>query len=242
MRMNWLRCAADTAPDAALPPRQFLRPAAPVFRNGEACMTRGSGETVRTAAAARNAGGEAGDGTLLAAAAEGEHAAFRSLVSRYADRVFANCQRILADRAEAEDAVQESFARLWRVLDGGGASAPDRDAGGWLMRTSRNLCIDRLRRRKRWVADEGGLDRQLDPDPGAEARLQEQDVGARLSAALDRLPDRQRAAIALVHFDGLPQTEAAAAMDVSVEALESLLARGRRALRDRLKARKEDLL
>lgn len=182
----------------------------------------------------------AGDGTLLAEAAHGDGAAFRALLERYRSLVFANCYRVLGEASEAEDAAQESFARLWKVL--GGETAPDRDAGGWLMRVSRNLCIDRLRRRGRWTTDEAVLDAQPDPAPSAEARRQSADVGARVRAALDGLPDRQRAAIAMVHFEGLPQAEAADALNVSVDALESLLARGRRTLRDRLEKDRADLL
>lgn len=189
------------------------------------------------------ASAEAGDGDLLAAAARGDGAAFRYLLDRYTGRVFANCYRVLGEADEAEDATQESFARLWKVLGRKtGASAPDRDAGGWLMRTSRNLCIDRLRRRKRWTSDERVLEMQADPTPGAETRRQTRDIGTRVREALNSLPDRQRAAIAMVHFEGLPQTEAADAMGVSVDALESLLARGRRTLRARLEPDKADLI
>jgi RNA polymerase sigma-70 factor (ECF subfamily) len=64
----------------------------------------------------------------------------------------------------------------------------------------------------------------------------------RVAAELQALPERQRTALALCHYQGLPQAEAAAVMDVSVEALESLLARARRTLRDRLRAVADDVL
>lgn len=184
-----------------------------------------------------------GEGDLLAEALAGEAWAFRAILERHRARVFANCYRILADSAEAEDAVQECFSRLWDTLTGRSkANAPDRDAGGWLMRTSRNLCIDRLRRRKRWVHDETVMEMQADNSPNAEADRQTSDVGRAVRDALNALPDRQRAALALVHFEGLPQQDAANQMDVSVDALESLLARGRRALKAALAAQKEDLI
>lgn len=186
---------------------------------------------------------QAGDGDLLAAAGQGDGTAFRHLLDRYVGRVFANCYRVLGDRSAAEDATQESFARLWKVIASpDGAAAPDRDAGGWLMRVSRNLCIDRLRRNKRWTSDENVLAQQVDPDPNAEARQHSRDVGTRVQAALNALPDRQRTAMALVHFDAVPQADAAAAMGISVDALESLLARARRTLRAALVEEKEDLL
>lgn len=241
--MSWMVCAGVIAADGPGPT------ATAVWRSDERMIRRiGNGgaraSAVRRADARTDPGPDtdASDATLLAAATCGEQSAFRAIVARYADRVFANCWRVLADRSEAEDAVQESFARLWRVLDEAGASAPDRDAGGWLMRTSRNLCIDRLRRRKRWIGDDATLAAQPDPSPSADARLQDRDLGTQVRDAIARLPDRQRTAIALVHFEGLAQAEAAQEMAISVDALESLLARGRRTLRDTLRARKEDLI
>ena len=184
-----------------------------------------------------------GDGDLLEAATAGEPGAFRNLLDRYADRVFTNCYRVLGNRTDAEDATQESFARLWKVLSPGAtAAAPDRDALGWLMRTSRNLCIDKLRRGKRWVADDDKIALMADDAPNAEAQRQASDRQNRVRQVLNDLPDRQRAAIALVHFDGLPQTEAADSLGISVDALESLLARGRRTLKQRLMPEREDLL
>lgn len=184
-----------------------------------------------------------GDGDLLAAAAQGDGAAFRHLLDRYAERVFANCYRVLGDKSEAEDATQESFTRLWKVLSGQSrATVPDRDAGGWLMRTSRNLCIDRLRKRKAWTLDDAVLTQQPDLTPNAEDRHQSRDLGDAVQNALIGLPDRQRAAIAMVHFEQIPQAEAAEAMSISVQALESLLARGRRGLRTKLERQRENLL
>lgn len=186
---------------------------------------------------------QAGDGDLLAAASLGDGSAFRQLLERYVSRVFANCYRVLGETSAAEDATQESFARLWKVIASPeGAAAPDRDAGGWLMRVSRNLCIDRLRRNKGWTTDESILAQQPDPAPNAEAQQQSKDVGSRVQDAIKSLPDRQRTALALVHFDAVPQTEAAAAMGISVDALESLLARARRALKQALADEKDNLL
>lgn len=184
-----------------------------------------------------------GDGDLLSAAAKGDGIAFRHLLDRYMTKVFANCYRVLGESSEAEDATQESFSRLWKVLStSAGAQAPDRDAGGWLMRTSRNLCIDKLRRRKRWITDDDTMNAQPDDTPNAEAMHQTKATSIRVQAALAGLPDRQRAALALVHFEGISQIEAAACMGITVDALESLLARGRRTLRSQLLDEKQDLL
>jgi RNA polymerase sigma-70 factor (ECF subfamily) len=82
------------------------------------------------------------------------------------------------------------------------------------------------------------------PDPASDEGLRSRDIDRTRSVrrALAELPDRQRVALTLVHFEGLSNIEAAAALEVSVDALESLLARGRRTLRESLAADKDDLL
>lgn len=163
---------------------------------------------------------------LVIRAGRGEMAAARALVDAKLPRLLALARRLLGDQTEAEDVAQETLLRAWRV-------APDWIPGRarfdtWLHRVALNLCYDRLRARRR----RGGEppDRP-DEGPGPDRGLQAQDVGRRVQAALGRLPERQREAIVLVHYQELGGAEAARLMGVSVEALESLLARGRRALR-----------
>jgi RNA polymerase sigma-70 factor (ECF subfamily) len=166
------------------------------------------------------------DAALLARAARGDAAAARALVARLAPRVHALARRMLADAAEAEDVTQETMLRLWRI-------APDWRAGEarvstWTHRVAANLCLDRLRRRPAAPID--AVPEPPDPAPSAAETL---DAAARrvaLAAAIDALPDRQRAAIVLRHFEERGNPEIAAALGVSVEAVESLLARARRAL------------
>ena len=92
-----------------------------------------------------------------------------------------------------------------------------------------NLCYDRLRRRREIPSDL--LPDRPDEGPAPDRGLIAADVGVAVNAALARLPDRQREAIVLCHYQELTNIEAAALMQVSIEALESLLSRGRRALR-----------
>ncbi len=145
---------------------------------------------------------------------------------------------MLGDRAEAEDVAQETFVRLM-------AKAEDWQAGGaklrtWLYRVAVNLCIDRRRARRTEPLEEI----ELRPDPGADepAVRRRLDLTRSVGRALAALPDRQRTALTLVHFQGLSNIEAADALDVSVEALESLLARARRAMRATLEPDRADLL
>jgi RNA polymerase sigma-70 factor (ECF subfamily) len=144
---------------------------------------------------------------------------------------------MLGEPAEAEDVTQETFLRLWRA-------APDWRAGvaqvaTYAHRITVNLCLDRLRRSGRLVAG-GEAPDAPDPAPLAPELLEAEDRAAAVRAALARLPERQRAAIALTVFDGLSHAEAGAILDISADALESLAARARRALRLLLADLKED--
>jgi RNA polymerase sigma-70 factor (ECF subfamily) len=138
---------------------------------------------------------------------------------------------MLGDAAEAEDVAQEAFLRVWRQAPRWRPGAAKFDT--WLHRVALNLCYDRLRRRRE-IATAEPPD-VADPSPGPDRGLDAQDTGARVAAALAALPDRQREAIVLCHYQELGNIEAAAVMGVSVEAVESLLGRGRRALRAALK-------
>ncbi|MEO1000201.1 MAG: RNA polymerase sigma factor [Pseudomonadota bacterium] len=166
------------------------------------------------------------DARLLARYAAGDQAAARALVALHGPRVYALARRLLGDAAEAEDVAQEALLRLWRI-------APDWRPGEaristWLYRVATNLATDRLRRR-RGV----GLDAAPEPADEAPAVLDGLAAGERVAAirrAVADLPERQRLAIELRHFEELGNPEIAEIMETSVEAVESLLARGRRRL------------
>jgi len=181
------------------------------------------------------------DEALLVRYGNGDAAAARSLTLRLTPRVLGYAARILGgDRAEAEDVAQEAMMRLWRV-------APDWRQGEaqvstWLYRVVTNLCTDRLRgrTRRRSVALDDAPE-MPDGTPGAEAGLIQTDRMAALGSALKILPDRQRQAVVLRHIEGLTNPEIAAVMDIGVEAVESLTARGKRALTALLAGKKAEL-
>jgi len=180
---------------------------------------------------------EVGDDALLVLYANGDDRAARILTLRLTPRVFAQAFRMLGDRAEAEDVAQEALIRLWKI-------APEWRQGEakvttWLYRVTANLCTDRLRKRR-----SVGIDEIPEPEDGAIGPAEAMQEKARLDAlqcALNTLPDRQRQAVILRHIEGLGNPEIAEIMEITVEAVESLTARGKRALAAELAGRKEEL-
>ena len=177
------------------------------------------------------------DDALLVLYANGDRAAARALTLRLTPRVLAFAQRMLGNRAEAEDVAQEAMLRLWKVA---GDWRQDRaKVSTWLYRVASNLCTDLLRRRRSVPLD--GIAEPEDGHPGVVAGMIDQDRALALEAALALLPERQRQAVILRHLDGFTNPEIAAMMDIGVEAVESLTARGKRSLAAALAGRREEL-
>ena len=170
------------------------------------------------------------DEELVRRVGQGDPAAIQAMVARKLPRMLALAQRMLGDAAEAEDVAQDAMLRAWKQAPRWTPGQAKFDT--WLHRVALNLCYDRLRRRRETpTATPPDLP---DPGPAPDRGLLAADVGVRVDAALSRLPERQREAIVLCHYQELTNIEAAALMSVSVDALESLLSRGRRALRQTL--------
>lgn len=168
---------------------------------------------------------------LMKRIASGDKAAFSEFLSRYLNAIVDFAQRYLRRRVDAEDVAQEAFIRVWRKAPSW--RAQQGTPRSWLYRITYYLCIDALRRRR----PEGSLpdaEDPADPNPTPEENVLRQAHMERLEQALRALPERQRTAIMLCAYRGLGNKEAAAALDISIEALESLLARGRRQLRQAL--------
>lgn len=166
----------------------------------------------------------------MVAVAQGDKDAFTEIVSRHLNAVIHFALRYVGRRAEAEDVAQEAFIRIWK-------NAAKWEPKGftfrsWLYRITYNLCIDELRKRKPVTDVEDEVLPSLgdQPDEGLYRDQQQQKV----AHALDELPERQRTAITLCVYQGMSNRDAAQVMEISVEALESLLSRARRTLRNKM--------
>ena len=180
---------------------------------------------------------EASDETLLVLYANGDPNAARVLTLRLTPKVMGHAYRMLGDRAEAEDVTQDALIRLWK-------QAPDWRQGEakvttWLYRVVANLCTDRLRKQK--PVDIEAITEPEDDAASAAEQIQQKSRLDALQAGLNKLPERQKQAVILRHIEGLPNPEIAEIMQIGVEAVESLTARGKRALAAALAGRKEEL-
>lgn len=175
------------------------------------------------------------DADLVARVGRGDRAAVQALMARHLPKMLSLARRMLSDRTEAEDAVQEAFLKLWTHAARWRPGPAKFET--WLYRVTLNQCYDRLRRKP--VLGLEAAAEIADAAPGPEAALENAALAAEVEAALAELPERQRAAILLCHYQERGNIEAADILGVSVEALESLLARGRRTLRTKLAHLKE---
>jgi RNA polymerase sigma-70 factor (ECF subfamily) len=171
---------------------------------------------------------EAGDDdhALMAAVARGDARAFRRLVERHAGWAVGFVERMVGARADAEDLVQTAFLRVWQ---GAAKWEPAARFRTWFYRVLHNLCMDHFRAHA--VASEEVDEELPDGRPDGEQTFATAQRADRVRAAIAALPARQRAAIVLCYYQELSQADAAATLGVSEGALESLLSRGRAALR-----------
>jgi RNA polymerase sigma-70 factor (ECF subfamily) len=194
---------------------------------------------------AQERAGAADEAALVAGVAAADQGAYRRLMAAHLPAVNRYAQRMLLDPDEADDVTQEVFLRLWTEAARYRPQAARLST--WLHRIAHNLCIDRLRRRTCELpvgdAAEPGAGAEASAPPTAAvedavpdvslARRRDIDV---LRRALAALPERQRSALLLTHYQELPNRDVAVILELSVDALESLLARARRSMRRQLEA------
>jgi RNA polymerase sigma-70 factor (ECF subfamily) len=144
------------------------------------------------------------DGELIQRAATGDRGAYEDLYRRYARSVFGLALRRLGDRGRAEDAVQETFASIWRSA---GSYRPERGPGApWLYAVARNAIVDRARARTELPAD---IPEEAASEAGPAERAEQGWVSWRVHSALEELPEREREVIQLAYWSGLSQSEVA---------------------------------
>ncbi len=177
------------------------------------------------------------DDWLLAAYGAGNERAALELTRRLTPRLFGYAFRMLRDRAEAEDVAQEAMLRLWRAAPGWveGQAKPST----WAHKVVANLAIDRMRKRRTTALDDAGD--PADDSPDAVAQMMQTARMTALTDAIAELPERQAIAVSLRHLEGWSNPDIAEALEIGVEAVESLTARAKRKLAEILAGRKEEL-
>ncbi|MCB1531174.1 MAG: sigma-70 family RNA polymerase sigma factor [Rhodospirillales bacterium] len=172
------------------------------------------------------------DESLMALVSGGDHQAFSVLVRRHADRFYGLAYRMILDRAEAEDVVQEAFLKIWNKPDIWNSARGVRFTT-WFYRIVTNGAIDVARKRIK-LAPTDIMDQWADERAGQDAEMEKREAQAHLESAIQLLPVQQKAALNLCFYEGLSNKEAADILGVGLKALESLLMRAKTGLRDRL--------
>jgi len=180
-------------------------------------------------------GAQDSDESLVVRICNGDHQAFAELVQRHSGLFFHAAYRMCANNEEAEDIVQDAFLKLWDKPD---VFDPAKGAKftTWFYRVVINLAIDRTRRRKP-QSHPDVLDYMADKTPLADEQYEKKGREASLESAIQRLPERQRAALNLCFYEGLSNKDAAEILGVGVKGLESLLMRAKKELKQDLKTR-----
>ena len=173
---------------------------------------------------------ENSDDGLLSQVAAGDRRAFAQLMDRHIDRAHALARRVLGNKSDAEDVVQDAFMKVWQKA---GQWQPGRaQFSTWLYRVVVNRCLDLKRKPVNAALD--NVAEQSDDRPDAYEDIETRQRNAKIQAAVADLPERQRTAIALSYTAGMSNAQAAETMEISVKAFESLLVRAKRELRGRL--------
>lgn len=173
---------------------------------------------------------ENSDDGLLAQIAEGDRRAFAQLMDRHIDRAHGLAKRVLGNKSDAEDVVQDAFMKVWQKA---GQWQPGRaQFSTWLYRVVVNRCLDLKRKPVNTALD--NIAEQSDDRPDAYEDIAARERQAKITKAVADLPERQRTAIALSYTAGMSNAQAAETMEISVKAFESLLVRAKRELRGRL--------
>lgn len=173
------------------------------------------------------------DEELMLAVCLGDKSAYQTLVKQHIKSISHFAFRILGNQKDTEDITQEVFLRLWTNAEKWKADKSKLTT--WLHRITHNLCIDYLRKHGRVQTQDSFDDEQDDSlSTNSEPREARSDDVKRLNEAISLLPENQRTALTLCHYQGFSNKEAADIMNISVKALESAIARAKRSLREKI--------
>lgn len=176
-----------------------------------------------------------GDEILIARVASKDEQAFRMMSERYSGLIFSIAYRMLNNRTAAEDMVQDVLFKLWNFA-GDWQAEKGASVKTWLCRITGNACIDVQRKKKPVNIDD--VPEMADTARDAEGDIRTRETGAIVGAALQELPERQRLALVMFHYEEMSVIDIAAVLKITPKAAEGLLTRGRMTLRQSLAAYK----
>jgi len=171
------------------------------------------------------------DKLLIGHVYEGNHDAFAEIVHRHSKRFYAVAYRIIFNKDDAEDIVQEAFLKLWekRVF---WDKTREAKFTTWFYKVVINLCLDHNKKKKPEPFFE---DTQIeDTQQGQDVLLQKKQQQAMLDRFIQELPERQQLALNLCFYEGLSNQEAAEIIGVNLKALQSLLMRAKITLKEKV--------
>ncbi len=173
------------------------------------------------------------DNQLMERIAAGDQRALATLVQRHLPKAHAIAQRMLNSPQDAEEAVADAFGKIW--MNAGGFDRSKAAFGTWFYRILANTCIDLSRRRPPGAQDiETPQDMLADERPMADQQLLEKRESERIRHAVQGLSEKQRMAVLLCYFEEMTNPQAAEIMGLHIKALEGLLVRARKTLREAL--------
>lgn len=160
-------------------------------------------------------------------------------MGRYVPFSMSFAERLLGNRAEAEDVTQDVFEKIWRQAE---RWEPRAQLKTWLYRVTYNACIDRKRKAARRREDGDGQLETIAEEAHPERLLQQKQGIEAVRRALQTLPERQRAAVILSYYEGLSNQEAAEALSLELNAFQQLLFRARQNLKQELLSSRREVV
>jgi RNA polymerase sigma-70 factor (ECF subfamily) len=172
---------------------------------------------------------QAGDHELMHRAAQGDMRAYRMLVGKHLVKGVKVAERMLGNRQDAEDVMQETCLKIWKEAP---RWRPEAKFSTWLYRVILNACLDRKRRVVPVMVHE--FEDIIDDKPASDDVLMWKQKSDKVKRVLQSLPDRQRAAVVLSYYEEMSNQEAADALGMGLNAFQQLLFRAKQKMKEQL--------